>query len=105
MRREHVFLLVNHECIHLQHVTSINLCHTLYKPVYLQSCTYVPEALSQQNLSEISQCIYISVLISTTEQNSLFVWFLALPVGPRLPTYRLHIHSAVSTRTAELSVN
>lgn len=40
-----------------------------------------------------------------TEQNRLFVWFLALLVGPWLPTYRLHIHSAVSTRTAELSVS
>lgn len=40
-----------------------------------------------------------------TEQKSLFVCFLAFPVGPRLSAYRLHIQSAVSTRTAELTVS
>lgn len=35
---------------------------------------------------------------------SLFGFWLLL-VGPRLPAHRLHIHSAVSTRTAELSVS
>lgn len=88
----------------------LHISLTSYPLNYLIRVTdgpFVALCINSWSLQSMSLCLFplVKSCEARAEQNSLFVWFLAPPAGPLLPAYRLHFHSAVSTRTRKCSVS
>lgn len=108
-------VLVSHECIHARHVISNKTAS--YSPqtrvstiLYIRAQKRTRSAQPVDDFSVFPRLHYLNCKADEAERNDgaefslcLISWLFL--VGLRLPAHRRHIHSAVSTWTAELSVS
>lgn len=83
------------------------MSYLLNYPIHVTDGPFVALYINLWSLQSMPLCLFplVKSCKARAEQNSLFVWFVAPPAGLLLPAYRLHFHSAVSTRTRKCSVS